>query len=498
MPRPDPIPNPPLTAPEHTQDTQDMQAAQAARDVQNTQAARDVQNTQAARDVQNAQAARDVQNAQAAQIIGGKTVCTQTISPHPIDVLAHMRDPATMDDPYPLYAWLRANSPVYRNPTGGVYFISRHHDARHVLRDPAFRSLTRDELRAKQPRIDRSRTLQNFLVGITNTNRPEHTRLRRAMAPFFTPQAVEALRRRAHHRCDALLTAAETRLRAGDTVDLHREVTAPLAMHTIADLIGVPEADRAFLAPLVPRTLLAAHPTADDATLASADAATSAIERYFTDLVAERRRHPRPDAVTTLATAPVGTEPPLDDAALINMLWGLWMAGSDSTTAAMDNATLEVFRHPEAARALADPARVPGFVEETLRHEPPIWTAASQLVPVRDVEIAGVTIPRGAGVHVLIGSVNRDPDAFPEPDRFDPDRGTPGYLTFGEGIHRCVGAGLARMQLAGYLTALHARLPELAPAGPPVRRRMATQRSFDHLYVTLPAPSPIPSPIPGK
>jgi len=414
------------------------------------------------------------------------------------DVLSLMRDPATMDDPYPLYARLREESPVHRNPSGGVYFVTRHRDARAVMRDPAFRSLTRDELRAKQPRIGRSRTLQNFLVGITNTNRPEHTRLRRAMARFFTPHAVDVLRHNAEQWCDTLLGHAARRLRAGETVDLHTAVTAPLAMNVMADLLGVPEEERAFLAPLVARTLLAAHPAADDAALADADAATLSMERYFTTLVAERRRRPRSDAVSALACGGVGEDAPLDDGELINMLWGLWMSGSDSTAAAMDNATLEVFRHPHQARVLADPSLVSGFVEETLRHEPPLWMAASQLVPVRDTEVAGVVIPRGAGVHVLIGSVNRDPEAFTEPDRFDPLRGTPGYLTFGEGIHRCVGAGLARMEIAVFLTDLYARLPGLVPAGPPVRRRMATQRSFDRLPVALPAaPASLPQPPPA-
>ncbi|MFJ2648007.1 cytochrome P450 [Streptomyces sp. NPDC087420] len=408
----------------------------------------------------------------------------------PVDVLVRMQDPATMEDPYPLYAWLREHSPVHPNPTGGVYFVSRHQEARLVMRDPAFRSLTQEELRAKQPRIGRSRTLRNFLVGITNTNRPEHTRLRRAMAPFFTPQAVETLRRGARQRCDALFAPVVERLRDGESVDLHTEVTAPLAMHVIADLIGVPEADRSSIAPLVSRTLRAAHPTADEAALREADEATLAIEEYFTGLVAERRSRPRTDAVSALANG--GGEdggPALDQAELINMLWGLWMAGSDSTTAAMDHTVLEVIRFPRAARAALadpDPEAAAGFVEECLRHEPPIWMAASQLVPVRDVEVAGTVIPRGAGVHVLIGSVNRDPAVFPDPDRFDPARGVPGYLTFGEGIHRCVGAGLARMEITVFLSRLHAHLPGLAPAGTPVRRRLATQRSFDSLTVALP------------
>ncbi|MFF4443693.1 cytochrome P450 [Streptomyces sp. NPDC001502] len=409
-----------------------------------------------------------------------------------VDVLACMQDPPTMDDPYPLYAWLRENSPVHPNPTGGVYFISRHQEARLVMRDPAFRSLTQEELRAKQPRIGRSRTLQNFLAGITNTNRPEHTRLRRAMSPFFTPQAVEALRGTAQRWCDRLFDPVVARLRDGQSVDLHTEVTAPLAVHVMADLIGVPEADRSSLAPLVSRTLGAAHPTADETALREADEATLAIEEYFTGLAAERRLRPRADAVSALANGSGGggdDGAALGQAELINMLWGLWMAGSDSTAAAMDNATLEVIRFPRAARAaLADPGgeKAAGFVEECLRHEPPIWMAASQLVPVQDVELAGTTIPRGAGVHVLIGSVNRDPAVFPDPDRFDPARGAPGYLTFGEGIHRCVGAGLARMEIAVYLSRLHAHLPGLALAGPPVRRRKATQRSFDRLPVALP------------
>ncbi|WP_049572086.1 cytochrome P450 [Streptomyces sp. SBT349] len=414
-----------------------------------------------------------------------------------VDVLARMQDPESMDDPYPLYAWLREHAPVHRNPTGGVYFVSRHRDARLVMRDPAFRSATREELLARQPRIGRSRTLQNFLAGITNTNRPRHTRLRRAMAPFFTPQAVDALRLRARRWCDRLLDPLVTRLRDGESVDLHTAATAPLATHVIAEVIGVPEEDRPFLGPLVAKTMLAAHPAADDAALAEADGATLAIERYFTELAAERRRRPRADAVSALAGGPRGTGPgageePLEEAELINMLWGLWMAGSESTAAAMDNAALALFRHPETAPSLGDPALLPGFVEESLRHEPPIWIAASQLLPVRDVEVAGTLIPRGAGVHVLIGSVNRDPEAFPDPDRFDPGRGAPGYLTFGEGIHRCVGAGLARMEIATFLSRLqghlHARLPHLTPAGPPVRRRMATQRSFDSLPVALVRP----------
>lgn len=406
------------------------------------------------------------------------------------DVLARLREPETLQNPYPFYAWLREHAPVHRNPTGGVYLVSRNATARVVYQSPDLRAVELNKLPSRHPRWERSRTLRILSQVITSTNPPEHTRIRRAVSRHFTLRQTQRLRAAAESRCERLLASLADRLRDGDTADLHHELTQPLGMNMAGDIIGIPEADRETLASLILQVLASLHPDSGDEVLRAGDRASEQVEAYFTRLADERRRHPREDLISALLdevheqdSAPAQG---LTHSEFMLLLWGLWAGSFETTVAAMGFGVLAMMDHPDQAHWLdGDPAEVQAFVAETLRYNPPVLVDADPRIASRDIELDGVVIPEGADVRPLHGAANRDPAAFPEPDRFDPARNTSRMVTFGHGVHHCLGANLARMECAVALTMIRRTLPGLSLPERPVLRPALSLRTFERFPVAL-------------
>lgn len=419
---------------------------------------------------------------------------TVTAPTRELDILARLMEPDTLQDPYPFYEWIRENAPVHANPTGGVYLVSRNADARIAYQSPDLRSIETDELAAKHPRWDNSRALRILSQVITSTNPPEHTRLRRAVSRHFTLRQAQRLEAAAERHCDRLVSALAGRLADGETADLHHDLTQPVGMSMASDIIGVPDADREALTALILQVLASIHPTASDEVLAAGNRASEEVEEYFTGLVAERRRDPIDDVISALVLeVREGDEKPeqgLSHSELMVMLWGLWAGSFETTVASMDFGALAMLDYPDQARWLDDgPVSVKAFVSETLRHSPPVLVDAVPRIARRDLEFSGVTIPEGADVRMLHGAANRDPEAFRDPDRFDPARNTSRMVTFGHGIHHCLGANLARMECAVVLSRLRRALPDLALPERPVLRPSMSLRTFDRFPVALDSPS---------
>jgi cytochrome P450 len=417
-------------------------------------------------------------------------VTTATEPSAEIDVLARLMDPATLQDPHSLYAWLRDDAPVHRNPTGGVYLVSRNEAARDAYQSPYLRSIRSEELSAKHPRWGKSRAMRLLSMNLASTDAPEHTRLRRSLSRHFTLRQVQLLQEAAEQHCDRLLAPVAARLRKGETIDLHRELTEPLGMNMAADIIGVPEADRETLKTLIYEVLASLHPNSSDEALEAADRASDEVGDYFIRLAAERRENPREDLMSALQNElSEGGEKPetgMNATEFLVMMWGLWTGSFETTVAAMDYGVLAMLDFPRQAGWLdGEPARVKGFVSEVLRYNPPVLVEAIPRIADKDIELSGVAVPAGADVRPLHGAANRDPRVFADPDGFDPSRETFRMVTFGHGIHHCLGANLARLECAVALTRIRRTLPGLRLPERPVLKSAMSLRVFERFHVAL-------------
>lgn len=380
--------------------------------------------------------------------------------------------PEHRPNPYPLAARLREASPV--SLLGGqVALLGRFAQCADVLRHPA---ASADRRHAKVFAARAAALSGNPLAAspmFLFLDPPDHTRLRRLVSAAFTPRMVEALRPRIQEIVDAALAAgASSGQLAQGSFDVVAGLAVPLPVAIIAELLGVPPADtprlRAFSAQIT-RALdpFVAFTGAPAEGVAERMAAAAEIAEYFRGLVARRRRDPGGDLVSALVVAGESGEA-LSEAELIATCMLLLIAGHETTVHLIANGTLALLRHPEARAQLArDPELAPRVVEEVLRYDPPVQLIAR--TAREDIDVPGVHLPAGTMALLLLAAAHRDPEANPEPDRFDVDRASPRHLGFGHGIHFCLGAPLARLEAAVALETLARRLvdPALVEPDPP-------------------------------
>lgn len=413
------------------------------------------------------------------------------------DAFAELASPARIHDPYPFMHWLREHDPVHR-AASGLFLLSRHADIYWALTatGDAFRAPAPGELARYFPRAATSLSLNLLASTLAMKDQPTHTRLRRLISPDFTMRQIDNLRPSIARIVAARLDGMAPALERGEAVDLHREFALALPMLVLAELFGMPQDDMFGLAAVIDPILKGLGPHASDPQLATADAASARVQAYFGDLIQRKRTDPRHDIVSMLVGAHDDDADTLSDAELISMLWGMLLGGFATTAATIDHAVLAMLAYPEQRHWLqGDAVGVKAFVEEVLRRDSPVMFSATLRIAQRDIELGGVVIPKNADVRVLIAAGNRDPDAFADPDRFDPARfyGTsPGMstdgkimLSFGHGIRFCLGAQLARVQLAESLPRIQARFPTLALAEPPTRETSEFLRTFRALPVRL-------------
>jgi cytochrome P450 len=395
------------------------------------------------------------------------------------DVLAELLRPQILHDPWPLYSWLRDNDPVHRTASG-VYLLSRHFDTEWLTREyQLFRPATPADGPAK------SRSAAMLAETIPSTAPPVHTRLRRLIARDFTPRRVQRLTESTERVCDQSLADLVEPLHDGAVVNAH-DVSLQLPARVFLALLGLPQADWRWLSTAVPVVLAGLTPTATADVIANSDKTTEEMETYFLRAAAARRENPKDDLLTALVSTHDGDPDRLSKDELGVMLWSLVLAGFLSTTSGLDHAILAVLTNPDHNHWLTgDPARTASYVEEVLRWGSPSVMNAVARITVNDLEVAGVTVPAGSDLRMLAGSANHDPAVFPDPERFDPTRNSRIQMTFGGGIHYCLGAHLVRMQTAVLLRRLRLRLPDLALAGTPTRRPNLSLRMVDDLPVAL-------------
>jgi hypothetical protein len=343
-------------------------------------------------------------------------------------------DYAIHEDPYPTYAAMRAQAPVYHNEEHGFYALSRYSDVVAAFRDDQrFSSADGVSLdpAATGPQAAR---VMSFLA----MDEPRHGRMRRLVSKGFTPRRVQDLESRVRAMTDAHLAPALER----GSFDFIEDVAGKVPMDVVSELLGVPEADRAEL-----RRLADVVVHRDDGVFDVPQAAAAAsieLAVYYLDLIAARRKNPLDDLTSALLEVEIDGERLTDDE-LGAFLFLMVVAGNETTTKLLGHCWYWGWRHPDQlAKPLGDRAAVAAWVEETLRFDNSTQMLAR--TTTTDVVVGDVTIPAAARVLLLIGSANRDDLVFPEPDRYDLDRDTSELLSFGSGRHFCLGASLARLE----------------------------------------------------
>ncbi|MCS0634144.1 cytochrome P450 [Streptomyces sp. LP05-1] len=387
-------------------------------------------------------------------------------------------------DPYPAYARLRESGRVHWFEPSRQWLVPRHADVAALLRDRRLGRTYRHRFsheefgRTAPPAAQEPfHTLND--QGMLDLEPPDHTRIRRLVAKAFTPRTVERLspyvRRLAEELADGLVE------RGGG--DLVTEVAEPLPVAVIAEMLGVPEPDRPLLRPWSAAICGMYELAPSEETAARAVAASVEFSAYLRELIAARRAAPGEDLVSGLIAAHDEGER-LTEQEMISTCVLLLNAGHEATVNATANGWWALFRNPGQLAALrADHSLLPGAVEELLRYDTPLQLFERWVLD--EIEIDGVTVPRGAELALLFGSANHDPEVFDRPDTLDPTRASNPHISFGAGIHYCVGAPLARIELAASLRALLERAPKLAPAAEPVRRSGFVMRGLASLPVVV-------------
>ena len=406
---------------------------------------------------------------------------SQTLPPPLFDPFA----PGFTDDPYPQYAALRAQAPVYQHPLG-FWLLTRYDDVSWLLRaalsvedrnvaDGPFLEL-REQLRGEE-------TPRSGGLSMLDRDPPDHTRLRRLVSKAFTPRAVQALRPRITELVDGMLDAAERERR----VDLVDALAFPLPFAVIAEMLGTPPADHERIRQLSGTLVRSLEPVADPALVAAIAAADAELTAIAADMIAWKRAHPADDLLTALINAEDDGDV-LDDDELIAQTLLLYIAGHETTVNLIGGGTLALLRQPgELALLRDDPALAANAVEELLRYDSPVQ--ASRRITLEPVSICGVTIPAGAFVMASLGSANRD-ESFWGQDAAElrlSRENARQHVSFGAGPHHCLGASLARLEASIALVRLTARFPGLALDGEVAWNGRINLRGPAHLPVSLSA-----------
>ena len=401
-----------------------------------------------------------------------------TVEPDAL-LLELIATPEGRADPYPRYAALRERAPVHRSAFG-IWTLTDYEDCQLLLRHPgvgkdfssAMNSLgLSDADREAQDRFRNDRS--NMLV----TDPPDHTRLRGLVTRAFTPRTVEKLRPRIVTLVDELLDTFDP-----GEVEVMDALAFPLPVTVIGDMLGVPFEDRPLLRPLVRSVTAILELAVSPEALAEAAEADAKLGAYFADLVADRRAHPRDDLLTRLIEAEDKGDQ-LTEHELISTVILLFAAGFETTTHLIGNGLLALLRNPEElARLRADRSLLRSAVEELLRYDSPVQIAAR--TTYEELSAGGKTIPSGNLVLAMLGAANRDPARFRDPERLDVGRDEGAPMSFGGGIHFCLGAALARLEGQIVLDRLLDRFATMElVGGPPTVRDSLTLRGLTDLRV---------------
>ena len=341
-----------------------------------------------------------------------------------------------VQDPYPGFARLRSRSPVHRSQLMNAWIISRYADVDTILRD--YRRFSSDPAVRGFPQQSSEGVVSSdddYTMLISDP--PDHTRLRTLVNKAFTQRAVDVLETKVRDIAHALLDEVENY----SGFDLMASLAKPLPILVIAELLGFPEEDRSELkawSRMKPNML---EPMTDAKSQALS---AEALDIYVRSVIKIRRSRNQKDALSALLNQGE-TDDPLSEREVVNMVRLLMITGSETTANLICNGVLTLLRHPAHLQEIRkDFSRIPDAIEELLRFEPPIQTGFRGVH--EDCEFHGKHMRRGDGIIVLLGAANRDPEAFNDPDQLNFARQERSQISFGRGIHHCIGAPLARLE----------------------------------------------------
>ncbi|MFD8740447.1 cytochrome P450 [Streptomyces sp. NPDC059618] len=393
-------------------------------------------------------------------------------------------DPAFPADPYPAYEELRARGRVHYYEPTNQWLVPHHADVSALLRDRRLgrtyqHRFTHEDFgrTAPPPEHEPFHVLNDH--GMLDLEPPDHTRIRRLVSKAFTPRTVERLK----PYVEGLAGELVDRLVEAGGGDLLTDVAEPLPVSVIAEMLGVPDSERAPLRPWSADIcgMYELNPSEDAARRAVR--ASEEFTEYLRGLIEARRKEPADDLISGLIAAHDEGDR-LTEQEMISTCVLLLNAGHEATVNATVNGWWTLFRHPGQLAALrSDHALIPTAVEELMRYDTPLQLFERWVLD--DIEIDGTTIPRGAEIAMLFGSANRDAEVFGNPETLDLSRTENPHISFSAGIHYCIGAPLARLELAASMTALLTKAPGLRLAAEPVRKPNFVIRGLEGLPVAL-------------
>lgn len=374
------------------------------------------------------------------------------------------------DDPYPLYARLRRDHPIVWSDAWRCWVLSRYDDVAAVMQDArrftnAGRVVSAIRREFKGNDLEQVRPLvDHYSLGLINSDPPDHTRMRRLVQNGFVPRVVDALKPHIQQIVDDLLDRAQ---RSGGQMDVVRDLSYPLPIQVIAELMGIPLDMRdQFKAWSVQIIEFQATPRPPLEVALRSQKALLELRAFFKEIFEERRRSPRSDLISILVQASFeGEKLTLDE--LLNTCVTILIGGHETTTSLIASGVWLILTHPDVRRQITEePSLASSAVEEFLRYEPPFQRIIR--IATEDLALAGTSISRGQTVMLLIGSANRDQRVFESPEALNIRRSPNRHLSFGYGVHFCLGAGLARAEAPIAIGTLLRRFPNLRlDVGPP-------------------------------
>ncbi|GAA3465356.1 cytochrome P450 [Saccharothrix longispora] len=403
--------------------------------------------------------------------------------PEPAGLIHSLLSPRSCPDPYDVYRALRRDGRVHHFTPLNMFLVNGYADCAALHRDRGL--LVMDSALHEERRLGRwpQQVLHSIDQWPVYRNPPAHAASRQVLKRHFAPAVVDGLRPVVERQYERELAEVVRRGANGAVVDLQPHLER-LPMMVMSTVLGLPPADLPRLVEVVAEFSLFFEVVLTGGQKRRMVDGHDRLIAYFLDVIAERRRRPDGAVVSHLVAELTGPGGTLSDRRLAGMLAGLLLAGFETTVGLLGNGAHALATHPEQARLLAaEPERADAAVEEVLRWDSPVQV--NSRVAGRRLDVAGVPIPIGAVVALVYGSAHRDPDRYPDPDRFDITRPGARSLSFGTGIHHCLGSRLARMEAAVAFACL-ARFPALRLAGKPKRRSPGfTIRAFETLPVKV-------------
>jgi cytochrome P450 len=377
------------------------------------------------------------------------------------------------DDPYPAYARLRAEMPLYHNKERDLWVVTRFDDIQDISRNwKTFSSgqgvVLDDESEFYAP------------GGFVDQDPPSHDRLRAVMAPYFAPKTIKQLEVEVRAKTRELLAPFAEQ----GQIDLGRDISRPLPAAVVCMLFGFPAADHELLSTWFAQ-MLERIPGQIDAP-ASAWEANAAMREYFAEAAHTREQEPNDDLLTVLSSAHRDGTISQDEVVGLGIF--MFYSGIITTAGLISNSLLNLLDYPDQRTAMAsDPAVMQEAIEELLRYDAPIQSLSR--VTLEDATLHGTVVPEGSRVLLVWGSANRDDSRWPDAGRLDIFRDRKRHLAFGEGIHYCIGAPLARLEAAVVFEEVLALMPDYELCGPTKRIYTPHERGVESLPVAFESPS---------